>query len=87
MDVDDIVTCTAQLLAIDFSQEDKQQFAILLHRELLRENRRLAEERGIGKAAALPPYRYDSLYAVFGTDNMFEVFELAPMHRVCASLK
>jgi hypothetical protein len=53
MNVNDIVTYTATLLDFDYPPQQKDRYFLVLFRELLRKNRMVAEQEGIGRDTQL----------------------------------
>jgi hypothetical protein len=49
MNIDDIVAYTATLLDFDYPPQQKDRYFLVLFRELLRKNRMVAEQEGIGR--------------------------------------
>jgi hypothetical protein len=65
MNVNDIVTYTATLLDFDYPPQQKDRYFLVLFRELLRKNRMVAEQQGIGlESNLMPAYPHHIMFAL-----------------------
>lgn len=65
MNVNDLVAYTAVLLDFEYPSHQKDRYFLVLFRELLRKNRMIAEQQGIGlESNLIPSYPHHITYAI-----------------------
>jgi hypothetical protein len=92
MDVDEIVHCLSWTLDVDLPLRDRQQLANQLLQILLRDNRKRAEEQGIGLESQLSPKTLYSVQELLLVDDSLSkegdwLFQYArALNEICATL-